>query len=47
MKPLCEFLVNRYVRCKREIDNENLYNECSNYFKLVQKCVYYFENNDN
>ena len=47
MKPLCEFLVNRYISCKREINNENKNKECGNYFKLLKTCIYYFENNDN
>jgi hypothetical protein len=47
MKSLCEFLTNRYIGCKREIENENIYRECGDYFKLVKACIYYFENNDN
>ena len=45
MKPLCDFLINKYVKCKHDKYNENKFDfkECQKYFVMVKACTYYLE----
>lgn len=45
MKPLCEFLKNKYIDCKKDNYRENYinYKDCQMYFDLLKACTYYLE----